>query len=124
MYSFISPEGQRVKTKTVKEFALKYGFTHSMARSLACGYRARLRGWCSTAKRAKKHRDRFTTVLVNTRTGERSILGSSIKSFAEKRNLCMNELWKLVNGRKLIYRHWCLQKTLDSANGTLADGDL
>ena len=61
------------------------------------------------------------TKLVNTRTGETAILGSSIKGFAEKRGLCDNELWKLVNGRKISYRGWMLQTTINAANFGLAD---
>jgi len=95
-----------------------------MAKALSCGYRSRLRGWCSTNKRAKKERDRFLTQLVNVHTGEEFILGASIKKFAQDHGLCDNELWKLVNGKgKLMYRGWCLKKTLDLVHPTLADGN-
>jgi len=117
MYSWINSEGQTIKTKSISEFASAYGFSPSMARSLACGSRARLRGWCSGSNKpkVKKHRARFTTVLVNTKTGERCILGQSVKSFAKKHGLSLQGFSELVNGRVPIYRHWALEKTLKAA---------
>ena len=56
------------------------------------------------------------TVLVNTRTGERSILGPSVKKFARDHGLCLNELSRLINGHSFIYRHWVLEKTQEAAN--------
>ena len=110
MYRWIDSTGNIIKTKTIKDFALTYNFDYSMAKSLACGLRSRLNGFCSTSPRAKKHRKRFTTRLINTRTREEAILGSSIVGFAKQRNLCANEIWKLVNRYqgKLMYRDWCL----------------
>jgi hypothetical protein len=54
-------------------------------------------------------------VLVNTQTGERSIIGQTVKAFAQEHHLCLNELSKLVNGRKLRYRNWVLERTLLAA---------
>jgi hypothetical protein len=124
MHRFISPTGEIIKTRSIKEFAEKYDFSPSMARSLACGYRSRLKGFCSTSPRAKKERMRFMTVLINTQTGERSILGPSVKKFATDHGLCFNELSKLVNGHKLMYRGWVLEKTLNLANGHVADRNI
>ena len=56
------------------------------------------------------------TVLVNTRTGEKSILGPSVKNFAKDRGLSLQGLSELVNGRVRIYRHWVLEKTLDAVD--------
>ena len=123
MYSFISPKGEIIKTKTVKEFSEKYGMKYSSAKELACGNRARNLGWCSTHKKAKRLRDRFTTVLVNTKTGERSILGQSLITFSKKHGLCMNEISKLVNGHKIFSRHWCLEKTLTNVHEAVHAGD-
>lgn len=66
--------------------------------------------------RAKKARERFTTVLVDTKTGERSILGQTITAFTEKHGLCKNEVYKLVNCRTIIYRNWMLEKTYKLAH--------
>lgn len=123
MYRWISSKGEIVKTKTVKEFAERFKFPPSMARSLAAGVRSRLRGWCSGSSkpRVKKARNRFLTKLVNTRTGESAILGASITGFARQHDLCDNEVWKLVNGRKIAYRGWMLQKSFDLANEYLAE---
>ncbi len=55
------------------------------------------------------------TKLVNTKTKETFVLGRSVKHFAKEHGLCFNELSKLVNGHKLMYRGWCLQKTLEAA---------
>jgi len=123
MYSFIDSQGKIVKTKTIREFAEKYNFPECLARSLASGYRSRLRGWCSTSKkpRVKKHRERFLTRLVHRPTGSTEILGSSITHFARRHDLCENEVWKLVNGLKIQYRGWILQKSLDAVNLGLAD---
>lgn len=111
MYKFISPEGRVVEARTIKEFAETYGFRESNVRSLACGYNATLKGWCSTNKKAATRRKRFMTELLNVKTGERSILGKAVTEFAKARGLCVNELYKLVNRRKLIYRNWVLAST-------------
>jgi hypothetical protein len=121
MYSWLNDRGEIVKTKTIAEFARKYNFPPSMARSLASGCRSRLRGWCSTSKRAKRHRNRFMTKLVHLPTGATRVLGSSITQFARENALCENEVWKLVNGLKTRYRGWTLQKTIDAATFGLAD---
>jgi len=120
MYSFISPQNEVIKTKTIKQFADQYGFHYSTARNLACGYQKTMRGWCSTHKRAIRKRIRFQTVLVNTKTGERKILGRSIAQFARDNHLCMNELWRLMNGRKIVYRSWTLEKSILAAGSGLA----
>jgi hypothetical protein len=119
MYSFISPNNEVIKTNTVKAFAKQYGFNYSSARNLACGHQKTMLGWCSTNKRAKRVRTRFQTVLVNTKTGERKILGQSLTQFARDNHLCMNELWKLLNGRKIMYRGWTLEKSVMAAAGVL-----
>jgi len=116
MYRWISSTGEIVKTKTIKEFADKYGIRHSTARVLACGARTRHKGWCSTSPRAKKARERFTTELVNINTGERSILGQRLTDFAARHGLSPVKLSRLVNKHRLIYRGWALASTLRSAN--------
>src|SRR4051812_47932606 len=117
MYRWIHESGETITTNTVKEFASKYGVRDSIARSLACGSRTRYRQWCSTSPRAKRQRQRFTTVLVNTKTGERSYLGRSVKHFAREHGLCFNVLSKLINGHKIGYRGWYLEETLRLATG-------
>ena len=112
MYSFISPEGTTIKTKTIKEFADRFNLRYSNAKTLACGYRTRLQGFCSTHPRAKEARKRFMLVLVNTKTGVRSILGQTISGFAKAHSLCKNTLCQLINGHRVIYRDWMLENTL------------
>src|SRR4051794_7902706 len=122
MYKFISPTGEVVRTKTVKEFSQQTGITYSHARDLACGYNARVGGWCSMAPRAKKHRKRFLTVLIHPRQGKREMVGQSVSNFAKKHSLCVNELYKLVNGRKICYRGWMLETSYELAqNGIVFD---
>lgn len=111
MYSWINPQGETVQTKTIQEFADRYGFSLKMAQVLARGYRSRLRGWCSTSKKATKERKRFMTTLVNIKTGEKGVLGMGVKAFARAHGLCFNELSKLVNRHKFIYRYWVLENT-------------
>ena len=98
---------------------------YSMARSLHCGMRVRLRGFCSTSSKpkARKFRRRFLTRLVNTKTGETKILGASVKSFAKDHGLSLQGLSELVNKRVQIYRHWVLGKTLDAVALDTPDSD-
>jgi hypothetical protein len=44
-----------------------------------------------------------------------------VKHFSRQHGLCFNELSKLINGHKIVYRGWYLEKTLELANGNLAD---
>jgi hypothetical protein len=123
VYTFLSPTGELVQTKSIREFADSVGMKYASARTLHSGHRKRINGWCSTDRSAKMARDRFMTVLVNTRTGERTILGHTINGFAKKYGLCDNELWKLVNGHggKICYRGWMLEQAYSAVNGPLAD---
>ena len=120
MYSWISPDGNLIKTRTIKEFAEHYGFEYSYARNLACGWTMVAKGWCSTAPIAKRKRERFLTRLKNIRTGEERVLGASITGFAKSENLCVSELNKLISGRQLYYRNWVKTKTLYLAEGVVA----
>ena len=61
--------------------------------------------------RVKKHRERFMTRLLNTKTGETTILGPSVKKFAKDRGLSLQGLSELVNRRVPMYRGWMLQTT-------------
>jgi hypothetical protein len=49
---------------------------------------------------------------------------NSPTAFAEAHGLCLNELTKLVNKRKLLYRGWVLEETLRAADWYIADGEL
>jgi len=95
------------------------GMHESHARDLACGYFKRFHGYCSTHKKARKERERFLTVLVNPKLSKREILGQTVKGFAERHHLCVNELHKLVLGRKIAYRGWMLERTLLLAQGAI-----
>lgn len=113
MYRWFNSKGEMVKTKTIPEFAKRYNFPASMARSLACGYRIRLRGWISGSSkpRIKKARKRFLMKLVNTWTGEKCVLGPSIAKFAAQHGLSRAGLNELIIGRVPIYRGWMLEST-------------
>lgn len=58
-------------------------------------------------------------VLVNTLCGKRTILGRSVKSFAKEHGLSLNGFSKLVNGRRILYRGWCLEKSMDLITANL-----
>lgn len=121
MCKWLGPGGEIIRTRTIKEFAERFGMSVGAARQLHSGQRSRIRGFCSMARRAKKHRNRFLTVLVNTRTGARLMVGRSVRQLARETGLCLNELYQLINGRKRIYRHWCLEKTLSAVSEPIAD---
>ena len=54
------------------------------------------------------------TKLIHLPTGNECILGQSISAFAKKHGLCMNELWKLINGyHKISCRGWVTEVTRD-----------
>jgi len=119
MCRWLNSKGEIIKTRTIREFADRYGLTIDSARNLHSGHRSRIRGFCSLAPRAKKERDRFMMVLVNTKSGERSILGPSVKQFAKDRGLSLQGLSELVNGTVFVYRHWVLAKTLDAISSDM-----
>ena len=116
MFTFISPIGECVKTSNLRHFAVQHSLPYSHVRDLACGRFQCYKGWLSPKAR-RKRRKRFTTVLVNTVDGTRHTLGQTVSGFARAHNLCVNELYKLINGRKWMYRHWCLEKTLQLIEG-------
>ncbi len=124
-YSFINFRGEIERFENIRAFSEKYSMPYSMARSLHAGMRVRLRGFCSTSSKAKagKFRARFMTKLVNTKTGERCIVGASVKACAKNHGLSLQGLSELVNGRVQIYRHWILEKTLAAANLDTPDSD-
>src|SRR4051812_12750272 len=80
-FSFISPTGEIVWTSSIKAFAETAQMSHAVARQLACGDRTRIHGWCSTARKAKRQRERFLMGLIAP-DGSRHILGRSVKHFA------------------------------------------
>jgi hypothetical protein len=122
-YTWITPDGGKITTKTIRQFSELTGMRISNATSMACGYRQSLRGYVGMSKRAAKKRKRWTTVLVNTRTGQRERLGQSIKSFAERHDVCGNDLCKLLNGHKIAVKGWVLEKTWNLTHGAIADGN-
>ncbi len=91
----------------------------SNARSLGCGLLKRFHGWCSGHKRAKKERERFLTVLVNPKEDKRQILGQTVTKFAAAHHLCKNEVYKLINRRKVAYRGWMLESTYLQAQNAI-----
>lgn len=120
MFKFYSPEGALVKTDNLRDFAVQHSLPYSHVKDLNCGRFKRYKGWLSTHPSARRYRKRFLTVLVNTQTGERCILGQAVTRFAKAHGLCLCELSKLVNGHKVIYRGWCLETTLKLAQGNVA----
>jgi hypothetical protein len=123
MFKFYSPQGQLVKTSNLRDFAVQHSLPYSHVKDLNCGRFKRYKGWLSTHPSARKYRKRFLTVLVNTRTGERSILGQAVTRFAKAHGLCLCELSKLINGHKMIYRGWCFESTLKLAHAYFAGGN-
>jgi len=121
MYSWIYKDGNTVKTKTIAEFVKLTGFRRSNAQSLACAHYLSLNGWCSGHRRAARKRKRWSTVLINTRTNGRCVLGPSVASFALKHNICKGDLYKLINHRKPCVKGWMLESTLELTQGAVAD---
>jgi hypothetical protein len=120
MFKFYSPQGQLVKTSNLRDFAVQHSLPYSHVKDLNCGRFKRYKGWLSTHASARKYRKRFLTALVNEK-GKRHILGQTVTGFAKSYGLCLSEVSKLVNGHKLMYRGWCLEKTLQLAQGHVAD---
>ncbi len=120
MYSWMNAQGQTIKTKTIGEFVQISNFRPSNAKSLACAHYLSLNGWVSGHRRAARKRKRWSTVLINTRTNERCVLGPSVTSFAQAHNLCTGDLYKLINRRKVCYRGWMLESTLKLAQEPVA----
>ena len=121
MYSWLKSDGSVLHADTIKEFCAISGFRPSMARTLACAVRARLRGFCSTHPRAKRFRDRFTTPLINIWTGARKILGPSVKKFAKDNGISLSECSLLINRKSLCVRGWMLERSWKAANFHTAD---
>lgn len=113
-YKFINSNGEVIQTRTIAEFSRLTGMRYSNAKSLACGHYQTLHGWLSP-KAPKARKTRFTTVLRNIRTNERAIVGKSITSFAAHHNVCMNDIWKVVNGEKLASKGWALEASVELA---------
>lgn len=113
-YKFIHSSGAIVETRTIAEFSRLTGMRYSNAKSLACGHYQTLQGWLSP-KASKVRKKRFTTVLHNLRTHERALVGKSLTSFATHHDVCMNDIWKIVNGEKLAAKGWVLEKSLELA---------
>ena len=111
MYHWEHIDGTKIKTKTIKAFSELTGLRHSNCKSLACGHYQTLHGWISPSKKAKRRKERVLRKLVNTITGEVKTLGISANAFARNHGLCENELWKLLRGHKVAYRHWVTERT-------------
>lgn len=56
------------------------------------------------------------TVLRNTRTGERKIVGQFVSRFARENGLCLNDTNGLVPGRLIMYKHWASDRPFQLAN--------
>lgn len=117
MYRWIDSQNQVVKTRTIREFSEKYSMSYRSARALASGYRSKIKGWCSTSRKARLARQRFTTRLVNPKTGQSEIVGQSARAFAERHGVCYNDLVKLLNGHKLMVKGWATEQTLELSQG-------
>lgn len=124
MCRWLNSKGEVIRTRTIREFAERFGMSVGVARQLHSGQRSRIQGFCSMAPKAKRHRKRFLTTLVNTRTGARLMVGKSVRQLARDTGLCLNELYKLINGRKLMYRGWCLERALEVISDPIADGSV
>ena len=116
MYSLLDSTGTIIKAQTIDELANRFALSRDSVLSLVRGHRGRLFGFCSTHPRAKRIRHRWTTTLLNLKTGERKILGPSVKKFAKDHNLSLQGLSELVNRRVLAYRGWTLARSVDLAD--------
>jgi len=123
MRKFISPTGEVVKTKTIKEFSDKYGLEPVGARMLACGMLKSFHGWMSFHPKAKKKRKRIMTKLINVQTYAEETLGNTVRAFADKHNLCSYEVCNLLTGKRFIYKNWVLRKTYDNVNKSFSDAN-
>ena len=121
MYTFISPKGEKVKVKSLKDFSETYQFNYSSVVQLHCGNNARLNGWCSTHPKAKKKRMQFLTVFINKDTGERDILGQSVTGFAERHGLASHDVYQLLHKHIVCYRGWMLEKTYNKIYNFVPD---
>jgi len=124
MYHWQNINGTKIKTRTIKEFSDITGLRLSNCQSLACGHYQTLRGWISPSKKAKKRKERLLRRLVNTITGEVKTLGISANAFARDHGLCENELWKLLRGHKVAYRHWVTESTYLATQTHLAGANI
>ena len=116
MYRWIDSRGEVINTRTIKEFSESANMPYRSARALATGYRSKIKGWCSTSRKAKPARQRFTTRLVNTKTGQSEIVGPSAKAIAKRIGVCYNDLVKLLNGHKIMVKGWAMEQTLRLAH--------
>ncbi len=114
MYKFISPTGEIVKTKSVKEFAIKNNIPYEAAKRLSSGTTGVAYGWCSTHPKAKKKKERFLTKFVNIETGEQHQIGESFNAIINKHKLNHRNLTKLVKGQITCYKNWVLDKTYEA----------
>ena len=121
MYQWKNSQGEKIKTKTIADFARITGIRYSNAKSLACGLHHTLRGWLSP-KAPKKRRQRFNTALRNIYTNEQVIVGASLTTLAKRIGVCHNDLWKVVRGfdGKLAIKGWALERSCKLARGGLA----
>jgi Mor family transcriptional regulator len=124
MYTWFKEDGTKVRTKTVKQFAERYGLRESNARSLASGCAQYLKGWMSSHPRSKARRKRVMTEFVNSKTGERFRIGKAVAEFCRKHGLAKNDVYKVVNGRILSLKGWMLASTYDIARESIAGVDL
>lgn len=83
----------------------------SHCRDLACGYYKRYRGWCSGHPSAKAARERFLTVLIHPKTGQREILGQTVTGFCQRHGLSTQKAYNLINGKRICYKGWMLERT-------------
>jgi hypothetical protein len=111
MYQWTNSQGETIKTKTIADFSRMTGIRYSNSKSLACGLHQTLHGWLSP-KAPKKRCLRFNTVLKNIRTGEDAIIGQSVTSFARAHGLSTANLHRVLLGKKICYKNWCLNNTL------------
>ena len=111
MYQWTNSHGQTIKTETIADFSRMTGIRYSNAKSLACGLHHTLHGWLSP-KAPKKRRQRFNTVLKNIWTHEDTIVGKSVTSFARAHGLSTANLHRVLLGKKLCYKGWCLGNTV------------
>lgn len=122
MYSFISPEGKTVRTKSLRKFADTYSLNYGCVAQLSCGYRGQVKGWHNTHPKNKASRKRFTTKLINLSTGEIFILGGHITKFAKRHNLHSVPFGELIRGKRKCYKNWMLYSAYEAISELKMNG--
>ncbi len=111
-FKFISPSGEIVKGKNLKKFCDQNNLGYWSMYLLRSGEVASTRdGWRAFHKKSQAKHQRQTQQLYNIQTGETAVLGSCMKTFADRHNLKYCRLSQLLSGKRLAYNGWITENT-------------